>query len=189
MYSLTPVEARAHPVVNFLDNEADYLAGFNNDFNRLNYPSSEAWNYVKEGLAPLAEGIVEIEEFGLDKPDLLALWPFVINHLKHRAPRYRFAEIMTGAYAVQGASNPEWKRLPESFLQTRELPPVASKDATQLTVVNKRFYGVVRNYQAIRDAPGPKSDAMYELGENFANGLQTLRGRLYRQTGVELLDN
>lgn len=175
----------SHPIVELLQDPAVGIA----DIDTANISHQDLYKARKQALAPFAQGLADIGEFSLELEDIRIIWSHVLGddlqaNDRERPLRYEYASLITGAYAVLGVIDPAWKTLPMTMLQTRELPAVAHTDRPRLAIVNDRTHQVVHNYQSVRGLKDG-TEVSNEISENFGNGLQALRGRLFRILGYE----
>jgi hypothetical protein len=175
-----PVEA-LHPVVILLNDQANHLALLNDGLAECQVSSPEERAFIRREYVPLADDLVRIGKFSLEPTDLLAIWKPVTERFNNLHLRYRLAGTIAVAFAVQATTAPILQSAPRTLLQTSELPAGAESEIEELEIIRQRL-DIVRHNIGVARTDQP-SELASELGENFANGLQTIYGSLYRVLG------
>lgn len=132
-----------HPVISVIDKHLPTIRNLNEGYALLT-DNQEQQRYIEEHYGFFADALVEALPFTLEPTDLISIWSRAIEVFSGYH-RYALVGMVSRAYAIQGLENPEWKKFPRHYLETRELPEGVLKDKSGLLHVKSRFYEIVQS--------------------------------------------
>ena len=127
----------AHPVITVLDQQAPRLAELQQGYAHIT-DNQEQQRFISEQYGFLADSIVEAGPFTLEPVELIAVWSKATEMLGGYE-RYALAGMVSTAYAIQGASNPDWRSFPRSYIEREGVPEGVRTDAEGLQHVRERL--------------------------------------------------
>lgn len=131
-----------HPVLSVIEQNLPAITQLNKRYFSLT-DNQEQQKYIKEHLGFLADAFVNVGPYSMKPLDIVAIWSRVIEIGENVSPlfyhRYRLVEMISSAYAVQGATNKEWRKFPRSCLEAHKLPPGVLQDKAGLLYVKEKL--------------------------------------------------
>lgn len=148
---VTEAESRvgfSHPVLTVIESHRSKLVQLSEAYPKTT-PDGQH-QYIRENYGFLADALVEAGPYTIEPLDLIAIWSLATTGLFPNYARYRLAEMVSGAYAIQGTENPEWRKFPRYTLEINELPEGVKRDKNELIYVQNRLDQVYANLDEIQ---------------------------------------
>lgn len=168
-----------HPVLGVIDSQLPRILQLNQEFVPI-MNSDKQQQFISERYGFMADALVEAGPFTLEPTDLLVIWSRAMEVFSGYH-RYALAGMLSGAYAIQGLEDPEWKRFPRSWLETHQLPEPVRRDRTGLVHVCDRFDQIAESIDELDlyvDGVKGGVSLAFELGRKLYDGDKTVEEEL-----------
>lgn len=161
-----------HPIVSVIDQNLPKIETLKIELGHL--PSDQQRPFFAANFGFLADAMTEAGPFTLEPLDMIAIWSKVVEVFPvSTIYRYPVAAAVSSAYAVQGIDNPNWKKFPAKYLNSRRIPEELKQDRNGLEHVREKLEEVGTSLSIL--APYRRSSIIDKLSENFGNGFTSLR--------------
>lgn len=126
-----------HPVLAVIDHHLPTIARLHEGYAQITN-NQEQQRFVSANYGFFADALVETGPYSLEPSELIVIWSRA-REVFSGYHRYSLAGMVSSAYAIQGAKNPEWRKFPRHYLETHELPEGVARDKSGLLHVQSRL--------------------------------------------------
>ena len=161
-----------HPVLTVIEYNLPAIVQLAKGYSQI-IDNQEQQRYIRRQYGFLADAIVEVGSYTLEPTDLIAIWSRA-REVFSGYHRYALAGMVSSAFAVQGAENPEWRKFPRHYLETSQLPEGVARDQNGLLDVCSKLNHIRESLGEISFyVNGTRESAMshaFELAKRGSNG-------------------